>query len=168
MKNVLKQRAFNALCHSTHLYGRRLVLEWADSEETIDELRKKTAQHFYDGNYTFFRKAFQRANTFHSGQYQFVMRLTGGCSSSQLSLDCRNIWWTKVFSVGEYDCDNENSLWQNGYRTQLNLSHLFLSHCENRSLWIVLQKCYEPIKSQRKSKSESITLDEALQCEWRH
>ncbi|XP_074061946.1 putative RNA-binding protein 19 [Macrotis lagotis] len=42
------KRAFNALCHSTHLYGRRLVLEWADTEETVQALRRKTAQHFHD------------------------------------------------------------------------------------------------------------------------
>ncbi|XP_048111642.1 probable RNA-binding protein 19 [Alosa alosa] len=43
------KKAFTALCHSTHLYGRRLVLEWADeSEETVDALRRKTAQHFHD------------------------------------------------------------------------------------------------------------------------
>ncbi|XP_005105065.1 probable RNA-binding protein 19 [Aplysia californica] len=42
------KRAFNALCHSTHLYGRRLVLEWAEAEESLDELRRKTAQHFSD------------------------------------------------------------------------------------------------------------------------
>jgi len=42
------KRAFNALCHSTHLYGRRLVLEWAQAEESVDELRRKTAQHFSD------------------------------------------------------------------------------------------------------------------------
>lgn len=42
------KRAFNALCHSTHLYGRRLVLEWAEAEQSIDELRKKTAEHFYE------------------------------------------------------------------------------------------------------------------------
>ena len=30
------QRAFTALCHSTHLYGRRLVLEWAN--ETDDQM----------------------------------------------------------------------------------------------------------------------------------
>ncbi|KAL2091477.1 hypothetical protein ACEWY4_013740 [Coilia grayii] len=42
------KKAFTALCHSTHLYGRRLVLEWADSEETVDSLRRKTAQHFHD------------------------------------------------------------------------------------------------------------------------
>ncbi|MBZ3886595.1 putative RNA-binding protein 19 [Sciurus carolinensis] len=41
------ERAFNALCHSTHLYGRRLVLEWADSEVTLQALRRKTAQHFH-------------------------------------------------------------------------------------------------------------------------
>ncbi|XP_063171945.1 probable RNA-binding protein 19 [Candoia aspera] len=42
------KKAFNALCHSTHLYGRRLVLEWADSEETVEALRRKTAEHFHD------------------------------------------------------------------------------------------------------------------------
>lgn len=42
------QKAFNALCHSTHLYGRRLVLEWADTEEsTVEALRRKTADHFH-------------------------------------------------------------------------------------------------------------------------
>ncbi|XP_050350556.1 probable RNA-binding protein 19 [Nymphalis io] len=41
--------AFEALCQSTHLYGRRLVLEWADqSDETedVDLLRKRTAEAF--------------------------------------------------------------------------------------------------------------------------
>lgn len=42
------KKAFNALCHSTHLYGRRLVLEWADTEETVETLRRKTAEHFHD------------------------------------------------------------------------------------------------------------------------
>lgn len=42
------KKAFTALCHSTHLYGRRLVLEWADAEETVDDLRRKTAQHFHN------------------------------------------------------------------------------------------------------------------------
>ncbi|NXR70550.1 RBM19 protein, partial [Rhadina sibilatrix] len=42
------KKAFTALCHSTHLYGRRLVLEWADTEETLEALRRKTAQHFHD------------------------------------------------------------------------------------------------------------------------
>ncbi|XP_055405474.1 probable RNA-binding protein 19 isoform X2 [Bubalus kerabau] len=42
------KRAFNALCHSTHLYGRRLVLEWADSEVSLPALRRKTAEHFHE------------------------------------------------------------------------------------------------------------------------
>ncbi|XP_031164585.2 probable RNA-binding protein 19 isoform X3 [Sander lucioperca] len=41
------KKAFTALCHSTHLYGRRLVLEWADAEETVETLRRKTAEHFH-------------------------------------------------------------------------------------------------------------------------
>ncbi|NWV21321.1 RBM19 protein, partial [Origma solitaria] len=41
------KKAFNALCHSTHLYGRRLVLEWADTEETLEGLRRRTAEHFH-------------------------------------------------------------------------------------------------------------------------
>lgn len=44
---LILQKAFQALCHSTHLYGRRLVLEWADTEETLEALRRKTAQHFH-------------------------------------------------------------------------------------------------------------------------
>lgn len=34
--------AFEALQHSTHLYGRRLVLEWAATEEDVSEIRKRT------------------------------------------------------------------------------------------------------------------------------
>lgn len=41
------KKAFTALCHSTHLYGRRLVLEWADAEDTVETLRRKTAEHFH-------------------------------------------------------------------------------------------------------------------------
>lgn len=41
------KKAFEAMCHSTHLYGRRLVLEWAAQEETLDDLRRKTAEHFH-------------------------------------------------------------------------------------------------------------------------
>uniref|UniRef100_A0A6Q2X722 RRM domain-containing protein n=1 Tax=Esox lucius TaxID=8010 RepID=A0A6Q2X722_ESOLU len=41
------KKAFSALCHSTHLYGRRLVLEWADAEDTVETLRRKTAEHFH-------------------------------------------------------------------------------------------------------------------------
>lgn len=36
------KKAFDALSQSTHLYGRRLVLEWASNEEQIDEIRKRT------------------------------------------------------------------------------------------------------------------------------
>ncbi|XP_012282363.1 probable RNA-binding protein 19 isoform X2 [Orussus abietinus] len=41
------KRAFKALCQSTHLYGRRLVLEWAQTEENVEDLRKRTAKHFH-------------------------------------------------------------------------------------------------------------------------
>lgn len=40
------KRAFESLKHSTHLYGRRLVLEWAEQEESIESIRKRTAEHF--------------------------------------------------------------------------------------------------------------------------
>jgi len=42
------KRAFKALCQSTHLYGRRMVLEWAEDDESVDMLRQKTAEHFSD------------------------------------------------------------------------------------------------------------------------
>jgi len=41
--------AFSSLVHSTHLYGRRLVLEWAQGEETLEELREKTKKQWGDG-----------------------------------------------------------------------------------------------------------------------
>lgn len=41
------KRAFDALSASTHLYGRRLVLEWADKDDQdVEELRKRTAAKF--------------------------------------------------------------------------------------------------------------------------
>uniref|UniRef100_A0A8R1I6C4 RRM domain-containing protein n=1 Tax=Caenorhabditis japonica TaxID=281687 RepID=A0A8R1I6C4_CAEJA len=40
------RRAFDSLVHSTHLYGRRIVLEWAKEDETVEELREKTAEKF--------------------------------------------------------------------------------------------------------------------------
>ncbi|XP_043252107.1 probable RNA-binding protein 19 [Colletes gigas] len=40
------KKAFKALCQSTHLYGRRLVLEWAQTEEDLEDIRKRTAKHF--------------------------------------------------------------------------------------------------------------------------
>ncbi|XP_033112126.1 probable RNA-binding protein 19 [Anneissia japonica] len=43
------KRAFEALCHSSHLYGRRLVLEWAEADDTVETLRKKTADRFLEG-----------------------------------------------------------------------------------------------------------------------
>ncbi|KAK6162944.1 hypothetical protein DH2020_002785 [Rehmannia glutinosa] len=45
-----KQEAKNALGHlsSTHLYGRRLVLETAKEGESLEELRARTATHFTD------------------------------------------------------------------------------------------------------------------------
>ncbi|XP_050534142.1 probable RNA-binding protein 19 [Daktulosphaira vitifoliae] len=39
--------AMESLCHSTHLYGRRLVLEWAQASENLDEMRKRTADQFH-------------------------------------------------------------------------------------------------------------------------
>nr|XP_033342924.1 probable RNA-binding protein 19 [Megalopta genalis] len=41
------KKAFTALCQSTHLYGRRLALEWAQSDEGVEALRKRTAKHFH-------------------------------------------------------------------------------------------------------------------------
>ncbi|VIO98796.1 RNA recognition motif [Brugia malayi] len=37
------RRAFNGLVHSTHFYGRRLVLEWAKPDSNLEELREKAA-----------------------------------------------------------------------------------------------------------------------------
>ncbi|GJQ68534.1 hypothetical protein Trydic_g17103 [Trypoxylus dichotomus] len=44
------KKAFTALSQSTHLYGRRLVLEWAATDEGIDEIRKRTADHFHSSS----------------------------------------------------------------------------------------------------------------------
>lgn len=38
------KNAFEALHHSTHLYGRRLVLDWAATDQDVEEIRKRTAQ----------------------------------------------------------------------------------------------------------------------------
>ncbi|WKY05251.1 hypothetical protein Q1695_005903 [Nippostrongylus brasiliensis] len=43
------KRAFDALVHSTHVYGRRLVLEWAKTDDSVQELREKTAEKFSGG-----------------------------------------------------------------------------------------------------------------------
>uniref|UniRef100_A0A2M4BDT8 Putative rna-binding protein 19 n=1 Tax=Anopheles marajoara TaxID=58244 RepID=A0A2M4BDT8_9DIPT len=44
------KRAFETLGRSTHLYGRRLVLEWAAPDDGVEELRKRTAQQFGQSN----------------------------------------------------------------------------------------------------------------------
>ncbi|XP_014244006.1 probable RNA-binding protein 19 [Cimex lectularius] len=41
------KRAMESLGQSTHLLGRRLVLEWAETEEDVNQLRIKTAKHFH-------------------------------------------------------------------------------------------------------------------------
>lgn len=38
--------AMESLCQSTHLYGRRLVLEWAQAGENLDEMRKRTTDQY--------------------------------------------------------------------------------------------------------------------------
>lgn len=51
MSKAEAKRAFDALSASTHLYGRRLVLEWSanDDNQDVEELRKRTAAKF-DGS----------------------------------------------------------------------------------------------------------------------
>lgn len=39
--------AFDALHLSTHLYGRRLVLEWAEPDEDVEQIRKRTSEQFH-------------------------------------------------------------------------------------------------------------------------
>lgn len=46
----LGQQAFAALSESTHIYGRRLVLEWAAIDEDVETLREKTAHQFKAGS----------------------------------------------------------------------------------------------------------------------
>jgi multiple RNA-binding domain-containing protein 1 len=45
---LTKQEAKNAFesLHSTHLYGRHLVLEWAEDDSSIEALREKTKRQF--------------------------------------------------------------------------------------------------------------------------
>ena len=38
------KRAFDSLHYSTHLYGRRLVLEWAGLDNTVADIRQKTSE----------------------------------------------------------------------------------------------------------------------------
>jgi multiple RNA-binding domain-containing protein 1 len=42
------QSAMDSLRDSTHLYGRRLVLEWAETGENIDKMRKRTIDHLVE------------------------------------------------------------------------------------------------------------------------
>jgi multiple RNA-binding domain-containing protein 1 len=44
------KNAFEALHHSTHLYGRRLVLEWAETEQDVTEIRKRAANDLSAGS----------------------------------------------------------------------------------------------------------------------
>lgn len=41
----------DSLSHSTHLYGRRLVLEWAKVEDSVTEIREKTANKIRYNNF---------------------------------------------------------------------------------------------------------------------
>ena len=41
------KEAFKTLSLSTHLYGRRLVLEWATDDDSVEALRKRTAEQFF-------------------------------------------------------------------------------------------------------------------------
>eukprot|EP00729_Bicosta_minor_P018816 gene18816-14673_t len=43
------KNAFEALSISTHLYGRRLVIEWASDDNSVEAMQRKTKQAF-DGN----------------------------------------------------------------------------------------------------------------------
>eukprot|EP00039_Didymoeca_costata_P013685 m.212073 g.212073 ORF g.212073 m.212073 type:complete len:869 (+) comp15847_c0_seq1:210-2816(+) len=43
------REAFEALSGSTHLYGRRLVVEWAEGDKSIEHLQSKTKRAFTDG-----------------------------------------------------------------------------------------------------------------------
>jgi len=44
------KKAMEELSGSTHLYGRRLVLEWAEQDDSLDSLRKRTADQFNAGS----------------------------------------------------------------------------------------------------------------------
>ncbi|KAG7263405.1 hypothetical protein CRUP_007411, partial [Coryphaenoides rupestris] len=42
-----KKSAGSGNHRGTHLYGRRLVLEWADADDGVETLRRKTAEHYH-------------------------------------------------------------------------------------------------------------------------
>lgn len=52
------QNAMTSLGASTHLYGRRLVLEWANEDETVEQLRLKTAEKFLASGESFIMLSF--------------------------------------------------------------------------------------------------------------
>ncbi len=35
---------------STHLYGRHLVLEWAEDDDSVDALRERTRKHYAESS----------------------------------------------------------------------------------------------------------------------
>ena len=41
--------AFKSLVHSTHLYGRRLVVEFASGDSSLEEMRSKTRKQWESG-----------------------------------------------------------------------------------------------------------------------
>ncbi|KAI1723587.1 RNA recognition motif domain-containing protein [Ditylenchus destructor] len=49
-------RSYDTLFLSTHLYGRRLVLEWAKTDDSVDQLREKSASKLKTGKGTRKRK----------------------------------------------------------------------------------------------------------------
>lgn len=63
MSKAEAKRAFEALSASTHLYGRRLVLEWSanDDSQDVEELRKRTAAKFGDSQAALAAKRSRRA-----------------------------------------------------------------------------------------------------------
>ncbi|KAH8245448.1 hypothetical protein KR032_010475 [Drosophila birchii] len=63
MSKAEAKRAFEALSASTHLYGRRLVLEWSanDDSQDVEELRKRTAAKFGDSQAATAAKRSRRA-----------------------------------------------------------------------------------------------------------
>ena len=63
LTNEDARRAFEELCHSTHLYGRRLVLEWAEEGESVEAIRKRTAEHFHGFRVSKTRKAEELLST---------------------------------------------------------------------------------------------------------
>ncbi|KAM7347621.1 putative RNA-binding protein 19 [Cochliomyia hominivorax] len=56
------KKAFEALSQSTHLYGRRIVLEWASTnDEDVDELRKRAADQYNSSHQSSIAKRSKRA-----------------------------------------------------------------------------------------------------------